>query len=225
MTRERRRRRSIRLRNYDYTQPGAYFVTICTRREKCVLHDPVVKGIASEVWHALPRWFPTIDLDEFVVMPNHVHFIVCLGDSVREIPEAKHDADVSVAVTAAINEPETGDVEAAARAAQGSATWTIPDPQTVNLEPSLGDVVGAFKSLVFKVFRDWVQKNDPGRSSRLWQRNYYEHVIRSERALQAARQYIADNPARWEWDRYNPDSTGPDPNAAELWKLFQEGDS
>ena len=56
---------------------------------------------------------------------------------------------------------------------------------------------------------------------RLWQRNYYEHVIRSERALTAIRQYIPDNPARWELDRYNPAATGSDPHAVDLWRLLQ----
>ena len=69
-------RRSIRLRGYDYSSPGAYFVTICTKERECVLDDPIIAGIIMDVWHALPGWFPTIALDEFVVMPNHVHFIL-----------------------------------------------------------------------------------------------------------------------------------------------------
>ncbi len=72
-------RRSIRLKGYDYRSAGAYFVTLCTRQRECVLADPVVTGIITAVWWALPGWFPTLELDEFVVMPNHVHFIVWLG--------------------------------------------------------------------------------------------------------------------------------------------------
>ena len=75
---QRHHRRSIRLKGYDYSSKGAYFVTICTLQRQCVLHDPVVTGIITDVWHALPRWSPTIALDEFVVMPNHVHFVVWL---------------------------------------------------------------------------------------------------------------------------------------------------
>jgi len=74
-------RRSIRLKGYDYSSPGAYFVTICTQGRECVLDDPVVTGIITDVWHALPGWFPTIELDEFVVMPNHVHFILWIHPS------------------------------------------------------------------------------------------------------------------------------------------------
>lgn len=64
--------------NYDYSQAGAYFVTLCTQKRECVLVDPVVAGIILDVWESLPTRFPTIALDEFVRMPNHVHFIVWL---------------------------------------------------------------------------------------------------------------------------------------------------
>ena len=81
-----------------------------------------------------------------------------------------------------------------------------------------------FKSFTTAQYRRGV-KNDgwtpfPGR---LWQRNYYEHIVRDERALNAIRQYIADNPARWAWDTYNPTAAGPDAQAADLWRLLQEG--
>lgn len=72
-------RRSIRLKGYDYHNAGAYFVTLCTKNRKCVLDDPIVKGIINDVWLALPSWFPTIALDEFVIMPNHTHFVIWLG--------------------------------------------------------------------------------------------------------------------------------------------------
>jgi len=69
-------RRSIRLKGYDYHNAGAYFVTICTKNRECVLDDPIVNGIINDVWLALPLWFPMIELDEFVVMPNHTHFVI-----------------------------------------------------------------------------------------------------------------------------------------------------
>jgi len=69
-------RRSIRLKGYDYHNAGAYFVTICTKNRECVLDDPIANGIINDVWLALPLWFPTIELDEFVVMPNHTHFVI-----------------------------------------------------------------------------------------------------------------------------------------------------
>lgn len=72
-------RRSIRLRGWDYTQTGAYFVTICTHRGECLFDDPTLRDITERTWQELRNRFPSIALDEFVVMPNHVHFIVWLN--------------------------------------------------------------------------------------------------------------------------------------------------
>ncbi|MBN1991192.1 MAG: hypothetical protein JW953_00700, partial [Anaerolineae bacterium] len=82
--------------------------------------------------------------------------------------------------------------------------WVIPTAEKTNPNPTLGDVIGAFKSLVFTVYLDWIQVHDPVRRAKFWQRNYYEHIIRNRRELQAIRRYIRDNPARWELDRDNP---------------------
>ena len=76
-------RRSIRHPDHDYRAPGAYFVTVCTKWRECALEDPALAAICREVWYALPQWFPTIALDEFVVMPNHVHFILVMYDSCK----------------------------------------------------------------------------------------------------------------------------------------------
>ena len=73
----------------------------------------------------------------------------------------------------------------------------------MNFAPALGDVVGAFKSLVFKVYLDWVQANDPRRRAKFWQGNYYEHIIRNDIELNAIRQYILDNSINWNKDRDN----------------------
>lgn len=85
--------------------------------------------------------------------------------------------------------------------------WVVPEPGRVNLDPTLGDVVGTFKSLVFKVYLGWVEAYDPTRHARFWQRNYYEHIIRNERELQAIRRYILRNPTNWQMDRDNLDNT------------------
>jgi putative transposase len=84
------------------------------------------------------------------------------------------------------------------------APWIIPAPERINSNPTLGDMIGAFKSLVFTVYLDWIQANDPTRQAKFWQRNYYEHIIRNERELHAIRRYIRDNPAQWALDRDNP---------------------
>lgn len=173
-------RRSIRLKGYDYHNAGAYFVTICTKNRVCVLDDAIVAGIINDVWLALPSWFPTIELDAFVIMPNHVHFVVWI-------------------VTAPLLRIHNVDK------ADGSESrpYVIPKSTKTNLTPTLGDIVGAFKSLVFTVYLDWINLNDPSRRAKFWQQNYYEHIVRNDRELSAIRQYIIDNPLNWNMDRDN----------------------
>ncbi|MBN1453718.1 MAG: hypothetical protein JW963_22080 [Anaerolineales bacterium] len=181
-------RRSIRLKGYDYTQPGAYFVTICTKNRECVLDDPIVNAIIHDVWYALPSWFPTIELDEFVVMPNHTHFIV--WNNAGTPLAGVQDGGVGIPLAGILDGGKP-------------RPYAIPQPQKINLAPALGDIVGAFKSLVFKVYLDWVKVNNPSRRAKFWQGNYYEHIIRNDRELNAIRQYIIDNPVNWELDRDN----------------------
>jgi putative transposase len=183
-------RRSIRLPSYDYAQPGAYFITICTQGRECVLDDAVVAGIIGDVWRALPAWFPSADLDEFVIMPNHVHFVLWL------LPPGTIRAELASAST-------VGGTLGVAPVIQDAA-WKLPPPEKLNPAPELGDVIGAFKSLVFTVYRDWIQAHDSTQRAKFWQRNYYEHVIRGERELEAIRRYIRENPAKWELDPDNP---------------------
>ena len=218
-------RRSIRLKGYDYGLLGAYFVTVCTRERQCVLDNPVVTGIITDVWYALAGWFPTIALDEFVVMPNHVHFILWIHPPdavVATLAVAQDRAGASPAPTngetrgvrvgatlALARNTDTemgGDGVGATLAVAQDTQWIIPEPTMINPNPTLSAVVGAFKSLVFTVYLDWVQADDPTRQAKSWQRNYYEHVIRNERELQAIRRYIRQNPDDWALDRDNPDN-------------------
>jgi putative transposase len=82
----------------------------------------------------------------------------------------------------------------------------------------LGAVIGSFKSVTTR--RVHRIRKTPGMP--VWQRNYYEHIVRTERALNAIREYITDNPARWRLDRDNTGADGPDPFAADLWRLLKE---
>jgi putative transposase len=182
-------RRSIRLKGYDYHNAEAYFVTICSKNRECLLDDPIINGIINAVWQALPSWFPTIELDEFVIMPNHIHFILWI-------------------INRAVGTPLAGVQDAGtqnARKEDGSKShpYEIPKPTKINVAPALGDVVGAFKSLAFKVYLDWIEANDPARRAKFWQGNYYEHIIRNDIELSAIRQYIIDNPINWKKDRDN----------------------
>jgi putative transposase len=159
---ERYHRRSIRLAGYDYSQGGAYFLTICAHERACLFGECVgavvepsdAGAIVTRHWAGLSRHWPTVELDAFVLMPNHVHGIIFL------------------------TEP------------------AVP----VGDRPSLPRIVRAFKSFSAREINRARSGNGP-----VWQRGYYEHIIRSERSRERLRAYIADNPARWSHDRLHPD--------------------
>jgi REP-associated tyrosine transposase len=176
---DRHHRRSIRLRGYDYSQAGAYLVTIRTQGRSRLFGD-VVDGrvelnhagqmLWSE-WEAIPARFPRIELDEFVVMPNHVHGIVWI-----------------------VGAPLVGALSPDAE-----------DGETTTVAPTLGEVVGTFKSLTTNGYIRGVKEHQwPAFPGRLWQRNYYEHIVRTDESLARIRQYIIDNPAQWADDDENP---------------------
>ena len=182
---EARRRRSIRLKGYDYSRTGAYFVTTVTQNRLCLFGDVVgdemhlnEAGImAQEMWETLPHRFPGRDLDAFVIMPNHIHGII------------------------AINEP----VGASLVSAQDNSMAT-GERATTRVAPTLGDVMGAYKSLTtIEYARGVTTWGWQSFDRRLWQRNYYERVIRDGRELDRAREYIANNPMQWALDSENPD--------------------
>ena len=159
-------RRSPRLAGFDYSQPGLYFVTVCTWGREPLLGEVIASEVqlsrtgraALEAWEALPLRFPAVALDAFVVMPTHVHGILVLG----------------------------GD----------------PDRSPDIARPDLAAVMRAFKSI------SGIQGNRAlGRTNQpLWQRGYHDHIIRNARELDLIRQYIADNPARWETDADSPEA-------------------
>ncbi len=193
----RHHRRSIRLKGYDYTQPGAYFITLCTQNREH-LFGTVIEGemrlnawgkIAREEWFTTARLRPYVRLDEreFVVMPNHVHGIIWIVDD-------DDDGD---------NVGGNTIVGAQRRCAPTVATTTI---QSINVAPgSLGAIVRAFKSAVTQ--RINAARGTPG--APVWQRNYYERIVRDETALANIRAYILANPLRWTGDRENPATAAP----------------
>jgi putative transposase len=170
---EKHHRRSIRLKGFDYSRSATYFVTICVDNRECLfgtilqdggcentsdrmLLNDVGKMVSAE-WLDLPSRFPSMILDDFVVMPNHFHGIIC----------------------------------------------TSPDSQ---VNPTLGQIIGVFKSIVTHHYIIGVNtQNWKPFHKRLWQRNYYEHIIRDDAALQKIQQYIQNNPLTWQTDSLNPD--------------------
>ena len=167
------RRRSIRLRDYNYRQSGAYFLTICTYR-RTLLFGKISSGrmahnalgaIVRESWLSIADWRSNLSLDQFVVMPNHVHGIILVGD--------KGKTGMSPVISE--SRPEN----------PGKLT-----------SDSLGTVVGQFKGVVTKR----ANRQSLAPASRIWQRNFYEHIIRDEDSLNMIRAYIVENPLRWSED-------------------------
>lgn len=179
-------RRSLRLKEYDYRNAGAYFVTVCTQDRVClfgkieagqkILNDAGL--MISSVWNELPHYIPEFKIDEYVVMPNHFHGILW-----------KIDHSVGVGPCAY---PQAGHP-------RGDA------PTSHAKESSLFNAIYQFKSLSTNKYIHGVKNNNwVPFNKRLWQRNYYERVIRNDEELNAIRQYIIDNPKNWNEDKYNP---------------------
>jgi REP element-mobilizing transposase RayT len=172
-------RHSIRLKDYDYSQAGAYFVTLCAWQRECLFGD-IVDGemrlnalgqVVLDEWNRTPEKRKEIELDAAVVMPNHFHGIICIVDAGTT-------------------------VGAAGRAAHPPRSPLPSGPRP----RSLGAFVGGFKSAVTTQIN--VIRQNPG--CPVWQRNYFERVIRNDAELERAREYIINNPLKWELDKEHP---------------------
>ena len=175
-------RRSVRLRGYDYARAAAYFVTVCVH-EKEHLFGEVVEGeiVLNEAgrmveawWRAIPRRYATVQVDSFVVMPNHIHGIIRIVGADPRVRPSKGAHVGADKQGAHIGAPLH-------RVVQWFKTMTTND----------------YLRCVHKL--GW-----PPLSGKLWQRNYYEHISRNQRELNVIREYIATNPVRWDMDPKNP---------------------
>lgn len=172
-------RRSVRLPGYDYRQRGAYFITVCAHTRSGI--DPfsrIIGGVpeltamgrvAEECWIEIPEHFPFVALDAFVIMPDHIHGIVVITD-------------------AAVN-PATRPTHAS------PVPWPPSTSHPRGPAPgSLAAIVGSFKAAASRRINH--RRGTPG--APVWQRNYYERIIRDDRALREIRRYIIRNPATWD---------------------------
>jgi len=175
-------RRSIRLPEYDYTQPGWYYVTICVDYMERLFGDVInMKMMLNEMgriikyhWEKLPKHFKNILMDECIIMPNHLHGIV-------RIVGAKHSKSNNNVLTKNVS------VNASPLRPNGTNPGSLPA------------IIQNFKSITTRKINQ-IRKS-PG--ARVWQHNYYEHVIRNENDLNRIRQYIINNPLKWPDDDYN----------------------
>jgi putative transposase len=169
-------RRSIRLKGFDYTQPGAYFITIVTSQRDEIYGEISNGEMRLNQFGEIVRteWLKTVDIrsnvelrkDEFVIMPNHLHGIIWIVDK------------------------------------RGGATRRVaPTKGSRILEAgSIGAIMAQFKSITAKRINDL--RGTPGIP--VWQRNYFEHIIRDEIEFGTIRNYIQDNPLKWQEDQENP---------------------
>jgi REP element-mobilizing transposase RayT len=224
-------RRSIRLKGYDYSRAGLYFITICTQNRDCLfgkieksnmqLNDA---GIMIEhQWQKLIYRFDNIKLHEFIVMPNHFHGIVeSVGvPLVGTQNEEQRQTEQRQTKQQPTEQPQTTEqrptVGVPLVGTQNAEQYQIKQqpteqPQTMDqpqkgqpqgIAPTVGDVVGAFKSLSTNDFiRNVKQNNWRTFYKKLWQRNYFEHIIRNEKSYNQISEYIQTNPLKWQDDKY-----------------------
>jgi len=184
-------RHSIRLRGNDYAMAGAYFVTICVQNRECLFGDIVdgqmvlnEAGRMIEKWyHELPNKFPHVNCDQYIVMPNHFHAIIQItGTPVGADPRVCPRGD----------DPEGG---------------INTQPQGEHAGSPLPTIVLWFKTMTTNAYIHGVKQNHwrpfPGK---LWQRNYFERIIRNEIELNRVREYIVNNPVRWPDDKENDEN-------------------
>ena len=201
--RKKHQRRSIRLPGYDYTSPGFYFVTFCVHGGECVLGE-VVDGemrlsewgqVASRYWMRIPDHFQHVQLDAWVVMPNHMHGIIVITRKGEASPA---------------NDPSTHNLTLDPARPQDTAHARDASPLQ---RGSLGAIVGNFKSVMTRRINRL--RGMPG--TPFWQRNYWEHIIRDDDPLNRIREYIRDNPKRWDEDQLHPDAP---PNPFNQWPAW-----
>ncbi len=176
-------RKSIRLQEFDYSQPGGYFVTLCTHEKVCVFGDVVedevrlssIGIIAKRCWDEIPKHFPMAELDEYIVMPNHIHGIIVLNDHGRD-----------------------GQLNGMNNTVGVEYIQPLPTNFQHVISNSLGSIVRSYKAAVSRECR---KQNIYDFS---WQRNYYDHIIRDGKDLDRICEYIIENPIKWYLDENNP---------------------
>ena len=197
-------RSSIRLKGYDYSQEGMYFVTICARDRECMF-GKVVEGemrlnevgkVICGVWETLPKRFPNTHVDFFVVMPNHIHGIIVINENGRGGDPPALNVLQSVIEIPTIDEFHNTHL----------STGIEPNGRAGGSPPlrryNLGHRIAYFKYQTTRFIN--LENNSKG--LRVWQRNYHEHIIRNEDELTRIRTYIQNNPLQWALDENNPEN-------------------
>ena len=215
-------RQSIRLKEYDYSSAGLYFITMCSlNREPIFTNLNVGAGLApaqgdvsdhtfnnisspdpadnkltrigeilDKQWNEIPSYFMNVTLDEYVVMPDHFHGILVIGNN--QCIGSDLDEEVT---TISGNTNSIGMGLSSGRAPARGAPTAV----------TLGSIIGAFKSLCVNENLKYITENDLNELGKFWQRNYYERIIRNNCELEKIRHYIRNNPTNWMDDEEYPD--------------------
>ncbi len=178
-------RPSIRLKEYDYSLTGAYFVTICVQERECLLgvienNSVALSQIGKFVYLGLEQIsdsFESVELDEFIIMPNHIHAIIMVNNDDVETME-----DRNKTVAARFIAPN------------------IKNNSMLTKPATLGKIIRFFKAQTTHTIR-----NECNFSNFQWQTNYYDHIVRNENELNRIRECIMNNPVKWQHDLENPD--------------------
>ena len=211
---EKHHRRSIRLEGYDYSRLGAYFVTMCVKNKENSLGEIIdgevllseIGKISEKCWNEIPMHYPCVQLDKYVIMPNHIHGIIIIIDDVGAEdfqplrPHTQNNSNVGVEDFQPLHQPKINQYQK-----------IIPK--------SLGSIMRGFKIGVTKYCDQ--QKY----THFALQRNYHEHIVRNENELNRIRKYIMNNPLQWQFDRENPDRivvAGKNVGAENLQPLHDE---
>ena len=194
-------RRSIRLKGYDYSKAGMYFVTICVQKHICLLGN-VVDGemvlneygqIVQMVWNELPQHYNNIKLNEFVIMPNHIHGIIVITDDDND-----NTATIVRADNVRANDVRANDVCADTVGASFKPAPTPDHTPAHSQKHGLSEIVRALKTFSARKINEL--RNTRG--EKLWQRNYWEHIICDEESYQRIANYIINNPINWQYDKF-----------------------
>ena len=189
-------RRSIRLKDYDYSQEGAYYVTIVTLQRVFLFGEIVNKEmylsaygeIVQKWWEEIPVHFSNVETGAFVIMPNHVHGIIYIFEERRgTVSVPKDDGENIISQNNDMSGENLG--------------GETPPLQMFNGIPTLGQIVAYFK---YQSTKEMNKADNTGTVTKFWQRNYYEHIIRNEKDLQNKTDYIEANPRMWDEDDENP---------------------
>jgi putative transposase len=185
-------RRSIRLKGYDYSSEGAYYVTIVTQGRECLFGE-IIDGemhineygeIVQKWWHDIPIHFPNVELGAFVIMPNHIHGLIFITTERRG------------EVVSPLDNPNNNIQDAYV-----DGIYNLDGETPPLRKPRLGQIVAYFK---YQSTKEMNRIETDKAITKFWQRNYYEHIIRNEKDLQNKNDYIQANPLLWDADDDNP---------------------